>query len=81
MRCVACNTILRPVDSTRRGADSGEYLDMCTRCCVESGIVTDDRPDLLTEADHIIDVDLMQEWYDEQNGNVLFDEGDSEQGC
>lgn len=32
MRCVCCNKMLNDVESTRKHADTGEYLDMCNKC-------------------------------------------------
>ena len=46
MRCVSCNTALSDFESTRKGALSGEYLDLCNSCIKGLGIATLDRPDL-----------------------------------
>jgi len=32
MRCVACNNILTPFESTFKSSTSGEFLDLCTKC-------------------------------------------------
>lgn len=32
MRCVCCNKNLSDKESTRKGVNSGEYLDMCDGC-------------------------------------------------
>ncbi len=46
MRCVSCNTNLTDFESTRKGALSGDYLDLCNQCIKGLGIATLDRPDL-----------------------------------
>lgn len=46
MRCVSCNCALSDFESTRKGALSGEYLDLCNSCIKGLGIATLDRPDL-----------------------------------
>ena len=32
MRCSCCNVILTPAESVRRFKESGEFVDMCTKC-------------------------------------------------
>ena len=32
MRCCACNKNLSDKESTRKGVNTGEYLDMCDSC-------------------------------------------------
>jgi hypothetical protein len=60
MRCIACNQVLTSYESTRKHADTGEYLDLCGECL--SVIHSDvhfpvlDRPDLLG-SDDILDID------------------------
>lgn len=46
MRCVSCNQALSDFESTRKGALSGTYLDLCNGCIKGLGIATIDRPDL-----------------------------------
>jgi hypothetical protein len=46
MRCVSCNQALSDFESTRKGALSGDYLDLCNQCIKGLGIATLDRPDL-----------------------------------
>ncbi len=46
MRCVSCNANLTDFESTRKGALSGDYLDLCNQCIKGLGIATLDRPDL-----------------------------------
>ena len=46
MRCVSCNSNLSDFESTRKGALSGTYLDLCNGCIKGLGIATLDRPDL-----------------------------------
>ena len=46
IRCVSCNSALSDFESTRKGALSGTYLDLCNGCIKGLGIATLDRPDL-----------------------------------
>ncbi len=46
MRCVSCNVALSDFESTRKGALSGTYLDLCNGCIKGLGIATLDRPEL-----------------------------------
>jgi len=46
MRCCSCNVALSDFESTRKGALSGQYLDLCNGCIKGLGISTLDRPDL-----------------------------------
>lgn len=46
MRCCSCNVALTDFESTRKGALSGQYLDLCNGCIKGLGISTLDRPDL-----------------------------------
>lgn len=46
MRCVSCNANLTDFESTRKGALSGTYLDLCNGCIKGLGIATLDRPEL-----------------------------------
>lgn len=51
-RCLSCNVILNDFESTRKYANTGEYVDMCKRCFNSSdqeGIVVIDRADLKPE--------------------------------
>lgn len=32
MRCLSCNKILSDFESTRKSANTGEYLDLCNSC-------------------------------------------------
>lgn len=32
MRCLSCNRILSDQEATRRGASSGDFLDLCNHC-------------------------------------------------
>lgn len=53
MRCVACNVELNDFESTRKNAETGEYLDMCDLCFrgVKHSIPVIERHDLQLEAD------------------------------
>jgi hypothetical protein len=46
MKCCSCDRILTDFEATRKGAMSGEYLDLCNQCIKGLGIATLDRPDL-----------------------------------
>jgi len=46
MKCRACNDTLTDFEATRRGALSGDFLDLCNGCIKGLGIQTIDRPDL-----------------------------------
>jgi hypothetical protein len=65
MRCVACNKNLSDFESTRKSAESGEYLDMCNDCFfyTEDDIATVDRDDLRSEADTMMESqEYEQDW-------------------
>ena len=52
MRCLSCNTILNDFESTRRYANTGEFVDMCKRCFNSSdteGVDVLEREDLKSE--------------------------------
>lgn len=46
MKCCSCDVILSDFEATRRGALSGEFLDLCNKCIKGLNIATIDRPDL-----------------------------------
>lgn len=77
MRCVICNKALSDYESTRKVANTGEYLDMCQDCygVLDIPPAVIDRKDLLHEAD-IVDLDDMSE-YDYQDLDDLADYIDS----
>ena len=65
MRCVACNKNLSDFESTRKSAESGEYLDMCNDCFfyTEDDIATIDRDDLRSESDTMMESqEYEQDW-------------------
>lgn len=65
MRCVACNKNLSDFESTRKSAETGEYLDMCNDCFfyTEDEIATIDRDDLRSESDTIMESqEYEQDW-------------------
>ena len=65
MRCVACNKNLSDFESTRKSAETGEYLDMCNDCFfyTEEDIATIDRDDLRSESDTIMESqEYEQDW-------------------
>ncbi len=65
MRCVACNKNLSDFESTRKSAETGEYLDMCNDCFfyTEDDIATIDRDDLRSESDTMMESqEYEQDW-------------------
>ena len=65
MRCIACNKNLSDFESTRKSAESGEYLDMCNDCFfyTEDDIATIDRDDLRSESDTMMESqEYEQDW-------------------
>jgi hypothetical protein len=46
MRCRACDTLLTDFESTRKNAETLEFIDMCNRCFSHVEIDTIDRADL-----------------------------------
>lgn len=59
MRCQCCNRNLSDVESTRKHAETGEYLDICNRCLDGLDIPYTERGDLTDtlEDDDVEDVD------------------------
>ena len=57
MRCLGCNTSLSDFESTRKYADSGEFVDLCNFCFKEisDSVVVQERLDLMQEADELAD--------------------------
>lgn len=46
MRCYCCDTKLNDYEATLRSANTGEFLDTCSKCLKDSGIKTVGRKDL-----------------------------------
>lgn len=48
MRCVACNCVLTDFEATRKGVNTGEYIDLCNKCfgTIASDIDVIEREDL-----------------------------------
>jgi hypothetical protein len=61
MHCRACDTLLSDFESTRRNANTFEFVDLCNSCFkeVKHIIPVIERKDLITEED--IDDDLDTE--------------------
>lgn len=61
MHCLACNTLLSDFESTRRNANTFEFVDLCNSCFkeVKHIIPVIERKDLITSVD--IDDDLDTE--------------------
>lgn len=67
MKCLSCNKTLNDYESTRKYANSLEYVDMCSSCFNSSdlsGIPFLDREDLIT-TEEIEDIDETYEDIDE----------------
>lgn len=60
MRCLCCNRNLSDIESTRRHAETGEFLDICNKCIQDLDIPYLDRDDLgnTLEDDDGEDVDI-----------------------
>lgn len=48
MRCIACNKNLSDFESTRKYADSQQYVDLCNKCfsTISDSVTTVERLDL-----------------------------------
>ena len=48
MRCQACDSSLSDFESTRKSAETGEYLDLCNSCyhLISNEILSQEREDL-----------------------------------
>ena len=63
MRCLSCNKILSDFESTRKSANTGEYLDLCNSCFSDiqydvDAIVREDlREDEVVDEEDFIDDD------------------------
>ena len=55
MRCVACNCSLTDYEATRKGAATGEYLDLCDDCfrTIANDVVVITRADLMDNLDEL----------------------------
>jgi hypothetical protein len=56
MRCIGCNKELTDFESTRRYADSEEFVDLCNDCFSHTGIKAVERADLMS-IDDVLDLD------------------------
>jgi len=57
MRCKACNKELTDYESTRRAAESNEFIDLCNDCynSISEDVVAFERADLM----HTDDIDNL----------------------
>ena len=57
MRCLSCDTALTDFESTRKYAESGEFVDLCNFCFKEisTSVAVQERLDLMEEADELAD--------------------------
>lgn len=56
MRCLGCNKELSDFESTRRYADSQEFIDLCNDCFRHTEIKAVERHDLMSISD-VIDME------------------------
>lgn len=51
MRCLACNKALSEFESTRKSAETGEFIDLCNYCysTIQNQTPTEEREDLRDE--------------------------------
>lgn len=74
MRCDCCDKNLNDYESTRKHAETGEYLNTCNACMQWiTGIPVIDRDDL-NEFDEIHDDNFQDEEYDPDLDGVTWDE-------
>jgi|DEB0MinimDraft_3_1074331.scaffolds.fasta_scaffold19089_1 hypothetical protein len=59
MRCLSCNTALNEFESTRKYAESGEFVDLCNFCFKEisGSVAVKERMDLFNISDEIADME------------------------
>lgn len=67
MRCLSCNKQLNDYESTRKSANTGDFLDLCNGCfgTIRYDVDTIERPDLFHASDDEDDEDYYLEDYDE----------------
>jgi len=48
MRCLSCNAAMTDFEATRKGVNTGQYIDLCNHCfsTVSDDILTEERGDL-----------------------------------
>ena len=65
MRCVICDVLLSDFEATRKHADTGEYLDTCSKCMSYTKIPTIDNFDLADSEDlaNLESTHDDQDWY------------------
>jgi len=59
MRCKACDQLLTDFESTRRSANSNEFIDLCNSCyyIVKDDLEVIERPDLMNVEDELDNLD------------------------
>lgn len=66
MKCVICDVLLSDFEATRKHADTGEYLDTCSKCLSYINIPTVDNLELMDNEDinnMELTVDDDIDWY------------------
>ena len=66
MRCLSCDVALNDFESTRKSEKTGQYVDLCNRCFVETEI---------DGADERYDLEGVNERYKEPATDPEFDGG------
>lgn len=78
MHCSCCDRLLTEFESTRRNANTFQFIDLCKVCFedVKAFVPTIDRKDLITEADldteDIDDLDTMANEVSLEDIDVLY---------
>tara|TARA_R110000868_G_scaffold346893_1_gene607986 strand:+ start:369 stop:554 length:186 start_codon:yes stop_codon:yes gene_type:complete len=59
MRCIACDKSLNDFESTRKSAETNDYIDLCNSCYreVQQEILVDEREDLRDGTEELYDED------------------------
>ena len=62
MRCLSCNAELNDFESTRKSAETNEFIDLCNECYtyVRSDVKAVERVDLMHENDDSIIPDIFE---------------------
>jgi hypothetical protein len=73
MHCSCCDRLLTEFESTRRNANTFQFIDLCKVCFedVKPYVPTIDRKDLISEADLDVDDDDMDTQVSLEDDDVL----------
>jgi len=67
-RCAACNAILTDREMTRRSIFTDEFIDLCSTCLKDTGIIT---------YDNLLNIGPYDE-LEKEDGCISYDEADSD---